>query len=143
LHVGGAYRSRYGGIHLWDLKQARMLAHPGFSHHGGTANRAVFGHTGNYVVTSDELYSCLWYVENGQLNPLGRFYHSKLTGLDDRPSAVAFSPDDEEIAFGTGQAVGLIERRSMRLVGYLGKERAAKVESGDADSPVETRPCAD
>lgn len=65
------------------------------------------------------------------------FYHRDLTLLYDRPNAVAFSPSDEEIAFAVGDTVALVNRESMRFVGYLGKAL------GDYVPEVSTLPCND
>jgi WD40 repeat protein len=131
------YAGKHGGVHLWDIETARMVGKAGFSHRGGTANRAAFSRSGEYVVTSDELSSCVWQLAQNSMKSFGHFFHQDLTNLYDRPSAVAFSPNDQEIAFGVGAAVAIINRESMRFVGYLGKSPTEYVPE------VSTRPCKD
>jgi WD40 repeat protein len=119
------YTKKYRGIQLWDLAHMELISWPEYSHPGGAANRAIFSHSGDIVITSDEVVNCVWKKKAGKLELLGRFWHGALTGFHDRPSAIAFSPDDKELAVGLGPVVGLTPVGDLKSVKYIGRARPA------------------
>jgi WD40 repeat protein len=123
------YTKKYGGIQLWDLAHMELISWPEYFHPGGTANRAVFSHSGDIVITSDEVVNCVWQKKAGKLELLGRFWHGAMTTFHDRPNAIAFSPDDRELAVGLGPVVGLTPVGDLRSVKYIGKARPAPGKS--------------
>ena len=78
------------------------------------------------VITSDELINCVWKNADNKLTRLATVTHGTITGIRERPSAIAFSPDDKELAFGIEAAIALIDVKSMDVVRYLGSERPRK-----------------
>ena len=130
------YTKKYGGIQLWDFGRMELIHWLGYLHHGGYANNAVFSHSGEIVVTSDELINIVWKKKEGKLQQMGHFWHGKITGGYERPSAVAFSPDDKELAIGIGPAVAITAVQDLKAVKYIGLAPASDVKyEGDNKNP--------
>jgi WD40 repeat protein len=117
------YTKKYGGVQLWDFARTEMIHWVDYPHPGGTANRAVFSHSGDICITSDELKNCVWQKKGGKLERLGQFWHGGMTGINERSSAIAFSPDDKELAIGIGPAIGVTAMNDLKDVKYIGPER--------------------